>query len=300
MEPITAAVGKNGSGKTLALMERIVLPSLALGRPVLSNMVIFASPDDAHLPPQDRERHPLWRPLNSPADLVGIEGTTVVVDEIQSAFSSRESAKMPAQTVNDLLQLRKGDNILAWSAPSWMRCDTTIREVTLEVILCSGHIGKKVPGRLWKNNRLFRYRYFDAFDFEEFSLASVKSDQAGTIKPLKRAWYWRPSHRAHLMYDTYQGVEAFSHLDEYGTCTRCRGSRPRPKCSCPPREEMPAGGGDGAAGAVVGAAVPAVGDETPALSGARASGVVGVSNDAERFLGSVARENGQRPPSTLI
>lgn len=250
MEPITAAVGKNGSGKSLALVERVVLPSLELGRTVLSNMTIFASPDDAHLPSAERKVHPLWRPLMSPADLVNLVDTTVVVDEIQSAFSSRESAKMPTQTVNDLLQLRKDDNVLAWSAPSWMRCDTAIREVTLELILCTGHFGKKIEGKLWRSNRLFRYRYFDAQDFEEFSLASAKSTQVDTLKPMKRTWYWRAAHSAHLMYDTHQHVGTFSHLDEFGTCTTCRGSRPRPKCSCPPRVHalapaVAAAGGDG-------------------------------------------------------
>ena len=238
--PITAAVGKNGSGKSLALVERVILPSLRLGRPVVSNMRVFRSPDDSHLPADEREPHPLWIPLTTPADLIGLEGATIVVDEIQSAFSSRESSKMPAQTVNDLLQLRKGDNLFAWSAPSWMRCDTTIREVTLELILCSGHLGKKVPGRLWPSNRLFRYRYFDAQDFEEFSVAAAKSEQANTLKPRSRSWYWRENHDAHRLYDTYEAVGAFSHLDEYGTCTTCRGTRRRPACSCPARDSAEA------------------------------------------------------------
>ena len=238
--PITAAVGKNGSGKSLALVERVILPSLALGRPVVSNMRIFASTEDAHLPSDERQVHPLWIPLTTPADLIGLRGATIVVDEIQSAFSSRESSKMPAQTVNDLMQLRKGDNLLAWSAPSWMRCDTTIREVTLELVLCSGHLGKKVEGRLWPSNRLFRWRFFDAQDFEEFSVAAAKSEQKGTLAPRRRKWYWRPGNDAHLLYDTYESVGAFEHLDEFGTCTTCRGTRKRPVCKCPPRDSAEA------------------------------------------------------------
>lgn len=249
-EPITAFYGKNGSGKSLCMVERIILPALAEGRTVLSNMVIFDSPADAHLPSAERLVHPLWQPLTCPADLIELHDTTVAVDEIQSAFSSRESTKMPAQTVNDLLQLRKDNNALAFTAPSWKRADITIREVVLEVVLCTGHFPKRVDGNVWASNRLFRYRFYNGEDFEEFNLASAKSDQAGTIEPAYSKWYRRSKHQAHLMYDTHQHVGTFSHLDDFGHCTTCGGTRKRPACACPPRTATEAAqssrSGDGA------------------------------------------------------
>jgi len=241
---ITAAVGKNGSGKTLALVERVVVPALAEGRPVLSNITVFASTADAHLPPGEREPHRLWIPYRTPAQLLEVEGAAVVIDEIQSAFSSRESSKMPSAVLNALLQLRHRDNVFAWSAPSWKRADTIIREVTIELILCSGHLPKKVPGQLWGDNRLFRLRFFDAEDFEEFSLSSAKSQREDTLRPVRREWYWRPRHDAHQLYDSTEDVKLFEGLDEFGTCIVCHGSRPRPKCSCARGGVLPKGGGE--------------------------------------------------------
>jgi hypothetical protein len=235
--PITAAVGKNGSGKTLALVERVIIPCMSKGMPVLSNVRVFASPNDRDLPNDEREPHPLWVPLVDPEQLVGPKGMCVVVDEIQSAFSSRESSSMPAAVLNDLMQLRKGDNVIAWSAPSWKRADIVLREVTLELILCSGHRPKMVPDKVWPQNRVMRWRYFDAQDFEEFNVGAAKSSRRDSIRPRSSRWYWRSRHVAQHLYDTYEPVERMSHADEYGVCVRCHGTRRRPACSCGGRDD---------------------------------------------------------------
>lgn len=229
---IHAYVGANGSGKTLRAVEELVLPSLAVGRPVLCAPTIFASVEDAHLPREQREVHPLWVPMTSWKQLLGLESTTVLLDEITTAFGARESAKMPFQVAAALQQLRKGDVVLGWTAPSWKRADTILRECTQWVTLCRGFWPEPVEGRRRGANRWFRYRIYDAQAFEEFSVGSATSNRSDSLHPVSSDWYRRKRHRAHLLYDTYEAVPMLDHLDQHGTCLECGGVRSRKKCEC--------------------------------------------------------------------
>ncbi len=253
--PITGFVGKNGSGKTLAMVERFALPSLDAGIPVLGNLTIFASPDDAHLPAGERVPHPLWVPLSSPwalldgslldtfapmidaglvpAPVAGrVPSCTVLLDEITTAFGSRESLKVPTEVVAKLQQLRKSDSLVGWTGPSWKRADVALREVTKEVVDCRGYSPAPVEGRRWPSNRKFKFASYDAEDFEEFSLTSARSSQQGSLRPRAKERYKREKHRAHLMYSTLETVSMLDPGDEYGTCRQCGGTRRRPPCCC--------------------------------------------------------------------
>lgn len=169
---IEAFVGENGGGKTLAMVERRALPSLAAGRPVVSNFVI---------------RHELWRPLRSWTDiprlgvqerdgqvlyehpdggrgiteaeavelgvdvdelslwsLTGNRGCTLLLDEITSTLPSRQAISLPAQLASQLNQLRKPDVDVGWGAPNWARADTILREVTQRVTVCRGYLPDRV------------------------------------------------------------------------------------------------------------------------------------------------------------
>lgn len=234
ISPIVAFVGPNGSGKSLAAMEYVVRPALDRGRVVLSNTKIFASPDDAHLDPDDRELHSQYVPLKSWRQLnVAMFGTVVFLDEISAMFDSRESSRMPVQLINRLQQLRKGDNRVVWTGPDWDRCDKSLRRVTRQVVLCRGYLPEEVEGREWGANRLFRYRFYDRSKFEEFSESSALADRKGTIRPQDARWRRRSQLSTSMrMYDTYGEVDLLDHLDEYGTCVDCGGTRRRPKCSC--------------------------------------------------------------------
>jgi len=230
---ITAFTGLNGSGKTLAAMVRIIEPSIALGRPILSNTPIFASPDDSDLSWEERELHPLYVPLVSWRQLnARLANTTIFLDEISSMFDSRESSKMPTQLVSRFQQLRKDDNVLCWTAPNWERCDKALRGPTSQVWLCTGHWEKKVDGKMWGQNRVFKWRCYDKTKFEEFSLSQAQSDQKGTLKAEFRIRYRRNKHKTQFLYDTLAPVNLLDHLDQGGTCIDCGGSRPKPKCQC--------------------------------------------------------------------
>lgn len=258
---ISAWVGKNGSGKTLAMMEDLVLPALAKGVPVVSTMTVFASADDAVCPGAGcacrsfddggdgtkhyrvRRLHPLWRPLESWRSILHLEGCVLALDEISSAFGARESAKMPFQVAARLQQLRKHRVRVGWTAPSWKRADVVLREVSTTVTECRGRFGKvnrDAGGDEWVENRLFRFSTFDCGDFEEFSLQDATAQRRGgkrSLKPLDARWYWRTRHEAHLLYDTHEPVQLLDHLDEYGTCVECGGSRRRPTCRCDVRND---------------------------------------------------------------
>lgn len=249
VNPITAFVGPNGSGKTLAMVEYGVLPRLSRRRIILGNITIFASPDDAHLPAEERRTHPQWRPLKSWRQIDGtMTGVVLLLDEISSMFDSRESGKMPTQITTRLQQLRKKDNCIFWTAPDWDRCDKVLRHVTNNVVLCSGLLPKKVmqewqdpddptapverEAAEWGSARIMRYKRYNRASFDEFRVADANSDKKGSLRSIDRSWYRRERHQAQHMYDTYEQVDLLDHLDQYGTCIDCGGSRRRPACSC--------------------------------------------------------------------
>jgi hypothetical protein len=237
---ITAVIGSNGDGKTLAAVALHAIPSLNSGRPVVANFEIF---------------HPLARRLNSWRDIAQLEHCTLILDEISSAFPSRESMHLPPDLVRLAHQLRKPDVDLVWTAVNWSRADVVLREATNNVTVCVGKFNDKwkrqdeVPPwwkpnaprkkdadghslkreEKWRANRYFRYLTYDARAFDEYTIHAVKS-----LKPIQRQHYWRPWHDAYRLYDTMEQVPLLDNLDTTGPCPRCGGTRRRPQCHCPP------------------------------------------------------------------
>jgi len=234
VEPgIHAYVGPNGSGKSLFMMEDLVLPSLAAGRPVLSAFRIFASAEDADMPRErwdERKPHELWIPFTKSLQVLSATRCTMLLDEITTAYGSREASKLPFQVAARLQQLRKPDVIVGWSGPSWKRADIILRECTSWVTLCRGFRPERVEGRRRGANRLFRYRTYDAQTFEEFNLASALDTKKGTLRPKTTRWYRRQAHDTHMLYDTFETVPTLDHHEGHGTCVICGGRRAQPKC----------------------------------------------------------------------
>lgn len=222
--PIHAYIGANGGGKSLAAVVD-TLPTLAAGRPVVST-VRFLDPDTG----QD---HPLWVPLNDFRTLLEVERCDVILDEVTGVASSRESAGMPAAVANQLVQLRRKDIALRWTAPSWKRADTIIRECSQGVTLCMGFAGKAVRDedgdRLWSSKRLFYWRTYDAAAFDEWTAYRKEK-----VRPSTRQLFWRPGSLAERAYDTFDAVLSLGAVSEHGLCMDCGGSRSKPKCSCNP------------------------------------------------------------------
>lgn len=211
--PIRGYVGPNGGGKSLAMVSD-VLPSLDRGRTVLST-VRLTLPDGSD--------HPAYIPFTDFDQLIEAEHCDVLMDEIVGIANSRDTARLPAPVQNVLVQLRRRDITLSWSAPSWARADKVIREVTQAVTECRGFYPSRVAAaadtesgvRLWAPKRVFKFRTFDTVEFEEWTAG--KRDK---MKALASEWFKGPDSRAFASYDTLDAVSMVSGGDP-DNCEYC-------------------------------------------------------------------------------
>lgn len=221
--PIHAYIGANGGGKSLAAVYDS-LPTLAAGRPIASTVRL--------LDPATGEPHPLWVPLSDYKTLLDVEFCDVILDEVTGVASSRDSMSMPTAVANHLVQLRRRDVALRWTAPNWKRADTIIRECSQAATLCIGLVKQTVQAddgtdRQWSSRRLFYWRTYDSVAFDEWS--AYRKER---LRPVARQLYRRDSTDAARAYDTFDSVLTLGAVTEGGSCMDCGGSRPRPKCRC--------------------------------------------------------------------
>lgn len=219
--------------------------------------------------------HPLWIPLTDWQQVLDARGCDLLLDEVTGAASSRESSSLPAAVANKLVQLRRNDVVVRWSAPAWARADKIIRECSQSVTYCVGRMPKKSgsvdEGRMWRRRRLFSWKTYDASDFEDFT-AGKREELAAQVRDL----HWGPGSPAFAGYDTMDAVLVVGTVNEAGTCYRCGGTRTRPSCSCqdyrptggvrgsrrrgvPPASEAPGGAVAGASVAPEPVSLPALG-----------------------------------------
>jgi len=264
---ITCYVGPNGSGKSLAMIFD-TLPTLdgqtwrcsnkshlhmradyvdaitgEVGavtsgtRYVLSTVPIYDS--------ETGELHRLYRPLSERhggwAQVLYAEHCDILFDEITGIASSRDSMGMPRQVQTELDKLRKKDVLVRWTAPSWKRADSTIRAVTNMVTLCRGYFPDARLARrddeppAWIPNRLFKWRSFNAMDFEEFTLSKAAGDKKDqpkqfAMKPAVVAWFWGPGSKAFSTYDSGEAVSRIASYLDSGRCAICGGTVRVPIC----------------------------------------------------------------------
>lgn len=236
---IIACIGANGSGKTLCAVTRYAAPALRRGKEVVANFTIEGG-----------------RKLRDHREIPELTNCLLILDEISAAFPSRGSHTMPPEIVRTLNQLRKVGVTVVWTAPSWKRADTVLREVTGRVILCRGYLGPKPKVCMdgdctepdctirrhqrrdpdgWSNQRLFRWVHYSTEMVEEFRLGTVSETQGERkARAVYKEWYWRPRDGSgpQSMYDTLEPVQLMDHLDESGNCFSCGGKRTRKACKC--------------------------------------------------------------------
>lgn len=257
MAGIRAFVGLNGSGKTLSMIDMLAVPAWRSGQLVVGNLTL--DPSGAGCDPA------LYRPLSSADELLELHDCVLLLDEISSALPARQWAALGPDLVRRLEQLRKARVVVAWTGPSWARCDKVLRDVTQLVTLCQASWpdrwvrhddevrwfpkavrddnGKKVrASRDWPPNRLIRMATYAREDFDDF-----EAHRAATkLKPRSRGYLWRPASVAARCYQSQEQVSLLDHVAESGgSCIRCGGSRPRPKCTCAPVGEGVPGGAPG-------------------------------------------------------
>lgn len=233
--PITGYVGPNGGGKSLAMVHD-TLPSLLGGRRVLSTVAL--------LDPTTGKHHPNYVPFVDFDQLLDARNCDVLMDEVVGIASSRESQKLPAPVQNILVQLRRRDVVLRWTAPNWARADKIIREVTQSVVECRGYFpGRPTAAadgsslRLWSPKRVFSFSLFDTMDFEEWT--SGKRDK---LEPLSREWFKGVGSLAFQCYDTMDAVSMVSHVDAEQLCSVCGHKKRVRYCGCESTRHSVAGG----------------------------------------------------------
>lgn len=240
--PIHGYIGPNGGGKSTAAVWD-TLPSLAAGRPVLSTVRLldFENPrpcDDPLCDSPNHSRHlaahPGWIPWTTWPQLLDVEHCDVIADEVTGVASSRDSQAMPGVIANALVQLRRRDVVLRWTAPSWTRADVIIRECSQAVTLCTGFLPVSVrsddeteTARMWRHRRLFRWLTYDASLLDDFA--------AGRRENFDR-WvfdlHWGPGSPAFDAFDTFDVVSSIGQVSDSGRCMHCGGRRSAPACSC--------------------------------------------------------------------
>jgi hypothetical protein len=176
------------------------------------------------------EPHDLYRPLVDFRQLVTVEHSDVLFDEVAGVSDAADSSSIPVQVTNWLHQLRKRDVRLRVTTPAYGRCSKPIRQVAQVVVDARSFFPEaSATGRLWRPRKGMLFRAFDAFAFDDFSAGVSKGDR---IKPLAGAAFWRPGSEASRRYDTLSSASALGHVTEGGMCAVCGGSRSRPKCAC--------------------------------------------------------------------
>lgn len=220
--PIVGYIGLNGQGKSLA-MVRDTLPSLALGRRVLSTVQL--------LDPATGEPHPLCDLFRSWEQLHDFHDGDVLLDEVTGVADARDSG-MPKHVRRVIPQLRRRNVMLRWTGIDWDNTDRRIRQLTQAVVRCRGFVPNRQLERnsgridslaMWAPNRLFYLTTFDAQRMAnteasaEFTEAVERKKKA---RVLNREVFWGPSSAAFACYRTLDAVSAVDN-----SCPIC-GGRP--------------------------------------------------------------------------
>lgn len=244
-------IGPNGSGKSLAMVHDTT-PTLA--------GIIWECKEPSHLHTQagitsgtrrvlstlpllDAETglpHPLYDRLTSWTQVLNAEHCDMLFDEVTGIAGAREAMGMPVAVQNILQQLRRRDVLMRWSAPSWKRADTIIRDCTQLVTVAKGLLPDWSTMRqdnppAWAPKRLFKWRTFACEDFDEWTAAKGSQDKRGHVKPLRAkvvTWYWGPDSLAFASYDTKGAVTRVGEVLDGGRCAHCGGRRAVPQCKC--------------------------------------------------------------------
>lgn len=240
-------VGPNGGGKTASAVAS-VLPSLAAGRPVLSNIRIldFERPrpcDDSECdcdktdPDRHGAAHPNYRPLRTWRQVVEADHCDVLFDEISSTLSSRDTAGLPGEVEVFLQQPRKPDVAFVYTCPAWARTEKVMREVTRQVIFCRDEpwFRRTVDSgdRMWREGRLFRQAGFDATELDKF-----ENGKRDTITPLYQGVWWGPGSVRFQAYDTYEYVPLMGARASRGACLDCGLKRGATAATCKGHDEQ--------------------------------------------------------------
>jgi hypothetical protein len=249
---ILICVGPNGGGKTLCAM---VLTRIARDgerwecdkphhahtkkgitsgwRRILSTVPILDSTGTGYIPVPGAPGtflHPLYDEFNDYQQLVSVEHSIIVMDEVSTVASSRSSSQMDPRVEVKLQQLRKSDCSLIATAPSIARMDKLLREVCRCIIECRGFAPEPYRGsgsRIWRPKQVFHFAAYDSTEFEEWTAGRKEKS-----RPLRAVWFKGARSEAFRAYDTLGAVTVLASMTPQDTCTVCDGKVTRHYCQC--------------------------------------------------------------------
>lgn len=204
--PIAGVTGINGAGKTL-LVVHSALCDMARGRKVYSTLPIRSPWGDSE-------------PILSLRQLLHLEDATILLDEVSVIFSSRSSQALPAEVVALLQTLRHRRLTVRWTAPSWMRCDNLLREVTQGVVNVLPLLRHRERDNPWPRPRLILAALLDT---------STGKTDAMPDKVLRRRLYVPRRMTSWGAYDTHADTPMLGRHLQGGKCVDCGGSQDVPK-----------------------------------------------------------------------
>lgn len=216
--PIAAVTGGNGAGKSM-FAARLAARSAARGGAVWSTATL--------LDPATGQPHPAWQPLDSWESLMQARNGLVWLDEVTGVLGARDTMGLPPEVLDRLVQLRRRNVRVVWTAPSWRHADTMLRSVTQRVYVVRPIIRTGGGIDSWPVTRLSRVTAWMPED-----LTDDDGSPREKAKPVWRGWL-APAHsqwRHH--YDSSAPVLRLGHMTQKGTCSVCGGRRSVPRCEC--------------------------------------------------------------------
>jgi len=158
-------------------------------------------------------------------ELMRVRDADILLDEVVSLASGRETMGLPHDVLAWMGSLRHINSTVTWTSPGWNDADVKLRQVTQVLFQVIPFIrGKRRDGELWRPTLVAKIRTFDM---------TGRSGEGPTDKERSRAvaFVRLRGCKAFGTYDTFAQV---SQLSEYGKpCPVCGGKIVRPVCKNP-------------------------------------------------------------------
>lgn len=215
--PIAAVVGGNGAGKSMFAC-RLALAAAESGLGVWGT---------ARLLDADGQTHPAWRPVDCWDSLLSARNGLVWLDEVTGVLGARDTMGLPPEVLDRLVQLRRRNVRVVWTAPSWRHADTVLRSVTQRVYVVRAVVRTGGGVDSWPVTHVSRVKGWAPDDLSEDD--GSPSERA---RPVYRGWLYPSRSRYRHHYDTHAPVLRLGHLTSRGTCSVCGGRRSVPACKC--------------------------------------------------------------------
>lgn len=218
--PIVGVTGVNGAGKTLLAVESAIF-AMSRGERVYSTVQINSPWGNS-------------TPITSIRQLLELRDCVVLIDEVAAIFSSRATATLSSHLELFLQVLRHHGIRLIWTAPSFMRAEVILREVTQAIVvvqpLMRGGWFVNYERTPWPRPRLMQVGVLDTVGI---ALDATPTDV------LRRRFYVPTRLAAFGAYDTRSDVPKLAHVLPRGSCPDCGGTMPvQPKHSRERHEEL--------------------------------------------------------------